>query len=227
MNLHLLISSTIIMSIARVFNEMRPLFRMLEEPLTHNRSRLRGPLARRSWLEDPFEDPFFRGVGAWSNSIRPSIDLKEDDASFIVETDLPGVKKENLEVKIGDSGQSITIEGRVTTRSQSQEATAESSTSTPASTAESSSKGENPCQLALEKHQSDGFSTEVANTDAENSVVSHTSERPFSTSSVFSRTIWLPQRVDESKVTAKLEDGVLTVRIPKSEDKESIRINVE
>ena len=52
-------------------------------------------------------------------------------------------------------------------------------------------------------------------------------ERSFSSSSQFSRTIWLPRRVDGNGVTAKLEDGILTVRVPKAEDQESVKINIE
>ena len=54
-----------------------------------------------------------------------------------------------------------------------------------------------------------------------------TTERSFSSSSQFSRTIWLPRRVDGNGVTAKLEDGILTVRVPKAEDQESVKINIE
>ena len=36
------------------------------------------------------------------------------------------------------------------------------------------------------------------------------SERTLTGQSSFSRTIWLPRRVDGANVTAKLEDGVLT-----------------
>ena len=52
-------------------------------------------------------------------------------------------------------------------------------------------------------------------------------ERMFTSTSSFARTIWFPQRVDESGVSAKLEDGVLTVRVPKAEDKGSFKVNIE
>ena len=53
-----------------------------------------------------------------------------------------------------------------------------------------------------------------------------TSERTFTGQSSFSRTIWLPRRVDGANVTAKLEDGVLTVRVPKAEDSESVKVKI-
>lgn len=52
-------------------------------------------------------------------------------------------------------------------------------------------------------------------------------ERQFSGESSFSRTIWLPRRVDSAGVAAKLEDGILTVRIPKAEDLESVKISID
>lgn len=42
----------------------------------------------------------------------PAVDVHEDGNEYVVEAELPGVKKENLEVIIGDGGQSLTIEGK-------------------------------------------------------------------------------------------------------------------
>lgn len=44
--------------------------------------------------------------------MRPSVDVTEEPKNYIVEADLPGVKKENLDVTIGDGGHSVTIEGK-------------------------------------------------------------------------------------------------------------------
>lgn len=52
-------------------------------------------------------------------------------------------------------------------------------------------------------------------------------ERVFSGTSSFTRTVLLPQPVDSNKVTAKLSDGVLTVEIPKATDTGSVQVNVE
>lgn len=54
-----------------------------------------------------------------------------------------------------------------------------------------------------------------------------TTERLYSGTSSFTRTVWLPRAVDSSKITAKLADGILTLKAPKMEDKESIKINVD
>jgi HSP20 family molecular chaperone IbpA len=53
------------------------------------------------------------------------------------------------------------------------------------------------------------------------------SERFFSGSSSFSRTILLPRPVDGNNVVAKLKDGILTLTIPKAEDRGSVKVAVE
>jgi HSP20 family molecular chaperone IbpA len=53
-------------------------------------------------------------------------------------------------------------------------------------------------------------------------------ERSFTGNSRFMRTVWLPRPADANNVTAKLEDGILTLRIPKAaEQNDAVKINVE
>lgn len=47
---------------------------------------------------------------------RPAVDVTEDGGHYVVETELPGVKKEDVKVRIGDGGRSITIEGNIAQR---------------------------------------------------------------------------------------------------------------
>jgi HSP20 family protein len=92
------------MSLTRqLLHDLRPLFRVLEEPF--GRSAGYYGLPTRSF----FDDPFFQS----SNSLRPSVDVTEEGDKYVVEADLPGVKKENVEVRIGDGGRSVTIEGKL------------------------------------------------------------------------------------------------------------------
>ena len=96
------------MSLARqFFREFRPLFRMLEEPLGRSSALTPSYYSRHS--SNPFtllSDPFF------ASSNIPEVDLSEDGNNFVVEASVPGVKRENLELRIGDNGQSLTIRGR-------------------------------------------------------------------------------------------------------------------
>lgn len=198
------------MSIARqMLREFRPLFRMLEEPLRS--PSYMGTLPTRAL----FDDPFFhlRAPDAY----RPAVDVTEDGNSYIVEAELPGVKKENVEVRIGDGGRSVTIEGR--TRGDSSAKAGEPSVENP----------EGKIIFELNDDSSDAHhftlsaSTDVA-TQTSNQL---TSERSFSGDSTFRRTVWLPRPVDPQNVKAKLEDGILSLTIPKAEDKASLKIPVE
>jgi len=97
------------MSIARqLFHDLRPLIRMLEEPLS--RSSTYYGLPSRSLFDDPFSYSQAPAL------IRPAMDVTEEGNNYILEADLPGVKKEDIEVRIGDGGRSVTIEGKTVHR---------------------------------------------------------------------------------------------------------------
>ncbi|KAF8555245.1 HSP20-like chaperone [Imleria badia] len=178
------------MSISRLLHEFRPLFRMLDEPLTRGPPTLYG-FPHRSFLADPFFTS--------SSTVHPALDLTEEGNSYVVEAELPGVKKENIDISVGDGGRSVTIQGRTFTRR-------------PGDTSEST----------IETDTSQG----EAVVSSETSSNQLTTERLYSGTSSFTRTVWLPRPVDSSKITAKLTDGVLTLKAPKMEDKESIKIEV-
>ncbi|KAL1736783.1 HSP20-like chaperone [Schizophyllum commune] len=170
------------MSLSRILNEFRPLVRMLDEPLFRAPGYYNPGFRGRSALLD---DPFFQSLNT-----RPAVDVSEDGTKYIVEAEVPGVKKDALEIRVGDGGQSLTIEGRFGSR-QGGEGTSDSTAVTKAADA--------PNQISTER-------TVFGN---------------------FSRTVWLPRPVDASKVSAKLNDGILTVTVPKAEDKGSTVIPVE
>ncbi|KIJ54634.1 hypothetical protein M422DRAFT_153091 [Sphaerobolus stellatus SS14] len=106
---------------------------------------------------------------------RPFIDLSEQGNEYIVEAEVPGVKKENLEVRIGSNGRNT------------------------------------PCAVVVK---------------AEDQPTAISTERDFWGASYFARTIWLPQAVDGKKVNAQLKDGILTLRIPKIENEDSVYVNI-
>ncbi|KAL5482727.1 hypothetical protein ACEPAI_9321 [Sanghuangporus weigelae] len=196
------------MSLTRQFlREFRPLFRMLEEPFGRQ---VGYPRRSAGSPFSVFNDPFFNNnFPSVSGMSVPAVDVSEEPNAFVVEAELPGVKKENIELRIGDNGQSLTIEGRTFIQSpQPSEAGA-------TATAQSSSEGTPANDEAKAVTQTNNQSTQLTN------------ERTFTGTSSFSRTIWLPKRVDPSSVSAKLEDGILRVRVPKAEDQESVKVNIE
>ena len=203
------------MSLTRsLFNEFRPFFRMLEEPLTRPFPAVT-PRFNRHFIDHPF----------WSENAwpRPAVDLSEEGNNYIVEAELPGVKKENVEVRVGDSGRSITIEGKIV-RGTAQPAT----TDTDASVTQTTESGAAPSGESLSVPDSPSHNLSGVDSDpgpAEQSQIS--TERTFRGTSTFTRTVWLPHPIDSAGVKAKLEDGVLTLTVPKAVEQGSTRINVE
>ncbi|KAI0761967.1 HSP20-like chaperone [Trametes elegans] len=207
------------MSLSRNFlRELRPLFRLLEEPLGRSPAAYSGPRSL-------FDDPFFNSPAL----LRPAVDVSEQGDKYIVEAELPGVKKENVNVRIGDGGRTLTIEGKVFSRSaggpqQAQAADASSSGATEGASGGTSARA--PLIVAIDELTTTSAGSQALTTKQSESTALST-ERVFSGTSSFTRTVVLPQPVDSSKVTAKLSDGVLTVTVPKAEDAGSVQINVE
>jgi len=139
-----------------------------------------------------FDDPFFPSPAA----IRPAVDVTEEGDKYILEADLPGVKKENVDIRIGDGGRSVTIQGKTSLSSANADVAGEKDEGSRAV-----AKSESGTQLSV--------------------------ERLHLGSSVFTRTVWLPRPIDTSKVSAKLQDGVLTMSVPKVEDQESVKVAIE
>ncbi|EIW80966.1 HSP20-like chaperone [Coniophora puteana RWD-64-598 SS2] len=195
------------MSIARqLFREFRPFFQMLEQPLG------RAPASLNSHRYSLFDDPF---IGSFQTS-RPALDVTEEGSNYIVEAELPGVKKEDLNVRIGGDGRSVTIEGKVFSRRSGGDFDPNGNDNISQTNTSDSSASLEADVNAGAVQKSDPSTTELA------------SERASSiSSSTFSRTVWLPQMVDSSKVSAKLDHGVLTLTIPKVEDKAHTTIKIE
>ncbi|KAI0073754.1 HSP20-like chaperone, partial [Panus rudis PR-1116 ss-1] len=102
---------------------------------------------------------------------------------YIVEAELPGVKRENVEVRIGDGGRSLTIEGKIVNRRS------------------------------------------VPQASGSGAIIS--TEREWVGNTTFTRTVWLPRPVNATNVSAMLNDGVLTVTVPKTEDLATVTIPVD
>jgi len=190
------------MSLARqFFREMRPLFRMLEEPLG-------SPSAFGGFHRSLLDDPFFRSPA----TLQPAVDVSEEGNKYVIEAELPGVKKENINVRVGDGGRSVTIEGKVVSRRSETQApdVTNNAESSPAIEGSAQSNGEGSQAVATRPEQ-----TQLS------------TERLFSSSSSFSRTVFLPRPIDTTSISAKLNDGVLTVTVPKAEDPASVQVPIE
>ncbi|MCB1090436.1 MAG: Hsp20/alpha crystallin family protein [Verrucomicrobiae bacterium] len=95
------------------------------------------------------------------------VDLYEDDGNYFAKVELPGVKKEDLNVELHEHQLTVSCERRVDSESKE-------------------SAGE----------------------------------------SVLKRVFTVPEGIDGEKVSAKLEDGILTVTLPKSPERKPRQISV-
>jgi len=135
------------------------------------------PMEELSRMENRLSEMFGEGErGSWMDfdTLRPLVDVKEEDKDIIVKTDLPGVSKEDVDINI--KGDRIWI-----TANAHREA----------------------------EEEKEGYSMK---------------ERSFKR---FARSFSLPANVTEEGAKAKLEDGVLTVTLPKSQIEEKQKIMIE
>jgi HSP20 family protein len=125
------------------------------------------------WFEDFFRRPFSLMRPSWFPRLRmpeieevaPSVDVFEEGDDVVVKAELPGMSKENIDVKITDD--IVTI------------------------------SGEKKKEEKVEKKDY------------------HRMERSYGS---FTRSFRLPSEVQTDKATAKFKEGVLEVRIPKTEE---------
>lgn len=131
------------------------------------------------WFEDAFRRPFsflshpmMRGA----EEIVPTVDILENNGDIVVKAELPGVKKEDIDITLTDD--TITISG--------------------------------------EKKKEE----EVKKKDY---------YRYESSYGSFCRTFSLPSEVQSDKAKTKMKDGVLEIRIPKTEEakKKEVKVKVE
>jgi HSP20 family protein len=102
----------------------------------------------------------------------PPVDVEEQDDAYVVEADVPGVKKQDVNIEV--AGNQLTITGDIKEREK---------------------KG----------------------------VVRRRTRRVGR----FEYRVMLPQEVDSEKIDAKLNDGVLTVRLPKAQQGQRRKIEVK
>jgi HSP20 family protein len=134
------------------------------------------------WFDDFFRRPFF-GPSWWPRlrapeieEISPSIDLFTGGDDVVVKAELPGMKKEDIDVSMTDN--TITVSGE---------------------------------KKREEKVEKKDYYWEESSYGS------------------FTRTFQLPAEVQTDKASAKFKDGILEIRIPKTEEavKKEKRISIE
>ncbi|HUN55012.1 MAG TPA: Hsp20/alpha crystallin family protein [Smithella sp.] len=131
------------------------------------------------WFDESYLMPFgsmrpFFSMTTEMEDIMPNVDIFEDKGELVMKADLPGIKKDDVEVTLTDG--SIRISGE-------------------------------------RKHED-----EVKKKDY------YKWERSYGS---FSRSFILPAEVDTSKIKTTFKDGVLEIRMPKSEKAKSKEVKVK
>lgn len=124
---------------------------------------------RNTWMPEVFNDFFDNDFMLRPNATAPAINVKESDTEYTVELAAPGLKKDDFNVNIDNSGN---------------------------------------LHIRMESK----------NEKKDEDKKSHYLRREFSYSK-YEQTLLLPDDVDKEKIEAKVNDGVLTVSLPKVERK--------
>jgi len=155
----------------------------------------------------------------------PNFDVREDKDAYVLEGELPGMKREDVSIEFRDD-QTVTVKGHREYRREEGRR--------PGTVEEGGEKGEggktieNGATATNTNNASE--SKEVTQTNAGGKEVELAQSMPKHTYWVsersegeFSRSFSFPNRVDQDRVTASLKDGVLSVVLPKVAKKERAR----
>jgi HSP20 family molecular chaperone IbpA len=208
-----------------------PLFRLLDDFDTYSRE-VSNDTGRHSGRRNQVR------------AFNPKFDVRELKDSYELHGELPGVSRENISIEFTEP-QTLVIRGRVerTYTSGTPPAGAlEDAAVKPAITEsgeESSTPAAHSHKATVEDEGADNATTEGAATPAETTsteVAKSTAAEPaahkekywVSERSIgeFSRTFSFPGRVDQEAVSAGLNNGILTVTVPKAKKVEARRIAV-
>jgi HSP20 family protein len=126
----------------------------------------------RQMLEQTMGDPFLPSTIGDLESWAPPVDIEEQDDAYVVEAEVPGVKRGDVNIEL--IGNELLISGEIKER-------------------------ERVGIIRRRTRRRGRFAYRVA----------------------------LPEQVDPNEIDAKLDDGVLTVRVPKSQRAQRRRVEIK
>jgi HSP20 family molecular chaperone IbpA len=201
-----------------------PLFRLLDDFDTYSRQSNGNGHHRKGHLP----------------SFQPKFDVRELEEAFELHGELAGLNKQDVSIEFTDP-QTLVVRGRIerTYQAGTPPAGLEGAKMSGAITeaGEETKKNDHHATVEDAADDEDGSTTaeatpattvaEVAKPQQEEKSAPKAkfwvSERSVGD---FSRTFTFPGRIDQDNVTAKLDDGILTVRVPKAPKHEARRINI-
>lgn len=162
-----------------------------------------------------FDDAFLsQGFGAAASRFAPRLDLTETGNDFHVKADVPGFARDNLNIDFNDDNV-LTIRGNVEeSKSSAPEAIQEAS-----ATADSSAASDTEVTKVEEPS-----ATSVANSPTSNTPRVWHSERMVGS---FSRSVTFPSAINKDAIKASLENGILSIVVPKLEAQQAKKIQIE
>ena len=137
----------------------------------------------------------------------PPFDWFEHETLYTLQVEVPGVRKEDLTMHISDDGRSLTIEGKAERHGGAGKILDEGKT-----------KERTSRIKKVKKTMADGSTVYVSRIEKKHSVGSTVK---------FSRIVTLPGQVDGKRISAKLDNGLLTVSIPKLSTHKPRRIVID
>lgn len=165
-----------------------------------------------SLLEDPLFNTALRSTTRFpslnTEYFRPSVDVCETDKSYVIEAEVPGMKKDNLSVEFTDNN-TLVLKGKVERVRQQGDVTDTSATSTAGG--------------ATEEGITTTATTGTDPTAEVKTPVYWSSERVLGN---FQRSFQFPGRVDPENVKANYKDGILSITVPKVEP-QGTKITIE
>lgn len=167
---------------------------------------------------DDFDKHAQQSLGPGSlQTFAPKFDVAEHEKNYVLQGELPGVPPENVSVEFTDP-QTMIVRGRVER---------ERTEGDPSLTGDRQIEQGEKSEVQGEKNE--GGSKEVAAADAatDNKPAQPKywlSERSYGE---FSRVFSFPVCVDQDKVEAKFEHGILNITVPKAENKAARKIEIK
>lgn len=165
----------------------------------------------------PFSAVFF-GIPEKRRCFSPKFDVYETETAYVVEGDLPGLEKQNLDIEFTDH-LTLLIKGHIEKSYTNTTASSESSTTIATPSESRSSSPTRSLKATVEDEDEDGSSPKPAK---ETPAVVETKNEPRPrqwvserTLGEFQRTFRFPAGIDHDAVTAGLENGVLKIVVPK------------
>ena len=195
-----------------------PLFRLLDDFDSYSRQGQSN--GRRSALQ----------------SFQPKFDVREVDDAYELHGELPGLSKDNIRIEFTEP-QTMLVRGKVERTYTAGSPPAGQVEDTAMSGA--ITEGDEPKishHATVEDEQSESEATETTSDEVAKAAETAAQQKPIDKAKYwlternigeFSRSFSFPSRVEQDAVSASMQDGILTVRVPKAKKHESRRIAIE